>query len=228
LEEQTLIANKIGGSWELPRLRCPPSELLQLLKICCPKTARQVSGSGSLSRCAFVEVFEENHMKYYSVYDSPVGPLQMVSDGSSLIGLHFSNSKDAANSAGDPTVSPFPETAEQLDRYFAGSLEKFDLPILLNGSDFQVRAWNALRNIPYGETISYKMQAEQIGSMPRAVGLANGQNPVCIVVPCHRVIGADGRLVGYGGGLHRKRALLQFEATVHDFGPQPFSGLLKA
>jgi len=162
-------------------------------------------------------------MNYYCVYDSPVGPLQMISDGSSLIGLRFSNRKFAATSAHDPRIAPFPETREQLDKYFAGSLEEFDLPIVLNGSSFQVRAWNELRRIPYGETISYKVQAEKIGSVPRAVGLANGQNPVCIIVPCHRVIGADGRLVGYGGGLNRKRALLQFEALVRDFGPQPFS-----
>jgi len=167
-------------------------------------------------------------MKYYCVYDSPVGPLQLVSDGSSLIGLYFSKKASAVSGRDDPRVSPFPEAAEQLDKYFAGSLEVFELPIILNGSDFQVRAWNELRNIPYGETISYKMQAEKIGSVPRAVGLANGQNPVSIIIPCHRVIGADGRLVGYGGGLHRKRALLQFEATVKDFGPQPFCGLAKA
>ena len=152
----------------------------------------------------------------------------MVSNGSSLIGYTSARPSSDAFSADDPRVSPFPETVEQLDRYFAGSLEEFDLPILLNGSDFQVRAWNELRNIPYGETISYKMQAEKIGSVPRAVGLANGQNPVCIIIPCHRVIGADGRLVGYGGGLDRKRALLQFEATVRDFGPQPFCGQVKA
>jgi methylated-DNA-[protein]-cysteine S-methyltransferase len=171
-----------------------------------------------------MEVLGEKIMKYYCVYESPVGPLRLVSDGVSLIGLYFSKNTDAASATtDDPSVSPFPETAEQLDRYFAGSLEAFDLPILLNGSDFQVRAWNELRNIPYGETISYKMQAEKIGSVPRAVGLANGKNPVSIIVPCHRVIGADGRLVGYGGGLNRKRALLQFEAIVRDFGPQPFS-----
>ena len=114
---------------------------------------------------------------------------------------------------------------EQLEKYFGGSLEEFDLPILLHGTEFQVRVWNELRNIPYGETISYKFQAEKIGSVPRAVGLANGQNPVSIIVPCHRVIGADGSLVGYGGGLNRKRALLQFEANVRDFGPQPFDVL---
>ncbi|MBV8376425.1 MAG: methylated-DNA--[protein]-cysteine S-methyltransferase [Verrucomicrobia bacterium] len=163
-------------------------------------------------------------MSYYSVYRSPVGPLQMVSDGTSLIGLYFCNRTYPVKSPDDPTVSPFPETAEQLEKYFAGSLKEFDLPIALNGSEFQLRAWNELRKIPYGETISYKMQAEKVGSMPRAVGLANGQNPVCIIIPCHRVIGADGRLVGYGGGLDRKRALLHFEATVRDFGPQAFSG----
>jgi methylated-DNA-[protein]-cysteine S-methyltransferase len=166
-------------------------------------------------------------MNHYFVYESPVGPLQMVSDGSSLIGLHFSNRTTASRTSKDPTVAPFAETAEQLDKYFAGLLEVFDLPILLHGSDFQIQAWNELRKIPYGETISYKVQAERIESVPRAVGLVNGQNPVCIIVPCHRVIGANGRLVGFGGGLHRKRALLQFEALTRDFGPQPFPPLVK-
>jgi methylated-DNA-[protein]-cysteine S-methyltransferase len=175
-----------------------------------------------------MEIFGEKIMKYYCVYDSLVGPLQMVSDGSSLIGLYFNKKTSAASAADDPSVSPFRETAEQLDKYFAGLLEVFELPILLNGSEFQVRAWNELRNIPYGKTISYKVQAEKIGSVPRAVGLANGQNPVSIIIPCHRVIGADGRLVGYGGGLNRKRALLEFEAIVRDFGPQPFGGHVKA
>jgi methylated-DNA-[protein]-cysteine S-methyltransferase len=99
----------------------------------------------------------------------------------------------------------------------------FEIPIRFVGSSFQVRAWEALQSIPYGETISYKKQAERVGSVARAVGLANGQNPVAIIVPCHRVIGADGHLVGYGGGLNLKKALLNFEATVLDFGPQPFS-----
>jgi methylated-DNA-[protein]-cysteine S-methyltransferase len=166
-------------------------------------------------------------MNHYFVYESPVGPLEMVSDGSSLIGLHFSNRTTGFRLSNDPTVTPFSETAEQLDEYFAGLLEDFDLPISVQGSDFQIHAWNELRKIPYGETISYKTQAERIGSVPRAVGLVNGQNPVCIIVPCHRVIGADGRLVGFGGGLHRKRALLQFEALTRAFGPQPFPPLVK-
>ncbi|HYY29300.1 MAG TPA: methylated-DNA--[protein]-cysteine S-methyltransferase [Chthoniobacterales bacterium] len=161
-------------------------------------------------------------MKYSCIYNSPVGPLEMVSNGTSLIGLHFRSRKGSPLAANDLGVTPFQETAAQLDKYFAGILEQFDLPIELQGSEFQVRAWSELRKIPYGETISYKAQAERIGSVPRAVGLVNGQNPICIIIPCHRVIGANGRLVGYGGGLDRKKALLQFEATVHDFGPQPF------
>jgi methylated-DNA-[protein]-cysteine S-methyltransferase len=172
-----------------------------------------------------MQVLGERQTKHYHVYDSPVGPLQLVSDGSSLIGLYFGGRTRAVTPSDDPTVSPFPDTVEQLEKYFGGSLEEFDLPILLHGTEFQVRVWDELRNIPYGETISYKFQAEKIGSVPRAVGLANGQNPVSIIVPCHRVIGADGSLVGYGGGLNRKRALLQFEANVRDFGLQPFDVL---
>jgi methylated-DNA-[protein]-cysteine S-methyltransferase len=162
-------------------------------------------------------------MKYSCIYNSPVGPLEMVSNGTSLVGLHFRSRKESLPLANSLSVTPFRETAAQLDKYFAGMLEQFDLPIELQGSEFQLRAWNELRKIPYGETISYKTQAERIGSVARAVGLVNGQNPICIIIPCHRVIGANGRLVGYGGGLDRKKALLQFEATVHDFGPQPFA-----
>jgi methylated-DNA-[protein]-cysteine S-methyltransferase len=167
-------------------------------------------------------------MKYYCVYDSPVGLLQMVSNGSSLVGLHFRKTRKSTTAfQEDPTASPFPETVEQLEEYFEGSLREVELPVLLQGSDFQIRAWNELKKIPYGKTISYKAQAEKIESVPRAVGLANAQNPIAIIIPCHRVIGADGGLVGYGGGLDRKRALLQFEAIVRDFGPQPFSGYLR-
>jgi methylated-DNA-[protein]-cysteine S-methyltransferase len=162
-------------------------------------------------------------MKYYCDYKSPVGILHLVSNGSALIGLHFSDKNCASLPQTDPAVMPFPKALDQLNLYFAGSLEEFDLPIFFHGTEFQIRAWNELKKIPFGVTISYKVQAERIGSVPRAVGLANGQNPISIIVPCHRVIGANGRLVGYGGGLDRKRALLQFEATVKDFGPQPFS-----
>ena len=167
-------------------------------------------------------------MKYYCLYKSPVGLLQLVSDGSALVGLTFIDNENIASfreHTEEREVYPFPQTAQQLDRYFQGNLENFDIPILLHGTEFQVCVWNELRNIPFGTTISYKAQAEKVGNVARAVGLANGRNPISIIVPCHRVIGADGHLVGYGGGLDRKRALLQFEALVKDFGPQTMRGV---
>ena len=165
-------------------------------------------------------------MKYQTIYDSPVGRLKLASDGSYLIGLHFTTYQNEGSNYGEvvePGIKPFPEVIRQLTEYFQGIRTVFEIPIRFAGSPFQIRAWEALQSIPYGETISYKKQAERVGSVPRAVGLANGLNPVAIIVPCHRVIGADGHLVGYGGGLNLKKALLNFEATVLDFGPQPFS-----
>ena len=165
-------------------------------------------------------------MKYYCLYESPVGLLQLVSDGSALVGVIFADHKNNASLTEQREVHPFQQTGEQLDQYFQGNLQNFDIPILLHGTEFQVRVWNELRNIPFGTTISYKAQAEKVGTVARAVGLANGQNPIPIIVPCHRVIGANGQLVGYGGGVDRKRALLQFEAIVKDFGPQAFGDMV--
>jgi methylated-DNA-[protein]-cysteine S-methyltransferase len=165
-------------------------------------------------------------MKYQTIYASPVGQLKLVSDGSCLIGLHFTayqNDRSSLGEAFQPDMKPFPEVIRQLAEYFRGERTVFEIPIRFLGSPFQVRAWEALQSIPYGETISYKKQAERVRSVPRAVGLANGQNPVAIIVPCHRVIGADGKLVGYGGGLNLKKALLNFEAAGRDFGPHSFS-----
>ena len=165
-------------------------------------------------------------MQYQTIYNSPVGNLKLVSDGDSLIGLHFATDRNNGadfTPAPEPSVKFFPVVIRQLDEYFCGKRTVFEIPIRFIGSPFQIRAWHALQSIPFGETISYKKQAERVGSAPRAVGLANGQNPIAIIVPCHRVIGADGHLVGYGGGLNLKRALLNFETTVRDFGPQPFS-----
>ena len=167
-------------------------------------------------------------MKYYCLYKSPVGLLQLVSDGSALIGLTFIDDENIASlteKTEQREVYPFQQTVQQLDQYFQANLQNFNLPILLHGTEFQVRVWNELRNIPFGKTMSYKAQADKVGNAARAVGLANGRNPIPIIVPCHRVIGANGRLVGYGGGLDRKRALLQFEAIVKDFGPQAFQGV---
>ena len=164
-------------------------------------------------------------MRYQTIYTSPVGSLKLVSDGDFLVGLHFADQNDEPSFSEDPEpgVKLFLEVIRQLEEYFQGKRTVFEIPIRFIGSPFQVRAWHALQSIPFGETISYKKQAERVGSIPRAVGLANGQNPIAIVVPCHRVIGANGHLVGYGGGLNLKRALLNFEATVRDFGPQLFS-----
>jgi methylated-DNA-[protein]-cysteine S-methyltransferase len=167
-------------------------------------------------------------VKSYCLYKTPIGLLQLVSDGSALVGLTFIDNENIAShtrNAEQKEVFPFQQTVEQLDQYFRGNLQNFDIPILLHGTAFQVRVWNELRNIPFGTTISYKAQAEKVGNVARAVGLANGRNPISIIVPCHRVIGAGGQLVGYGGGLDRKRALLEFEALVKDFGPQTMRGL---
>ena len=167
-------------------------------------------------------------MKYYCLYKSPVGLLQLVSDGSALVGLTFIDNENIASlteHTEQREVYPFQQTVEQLDQYFQGNLQNFNIPILLYGTEFQLRVWNELRNIPFGKTMSYKAQADKVGNVARAVGLANGRNPIPIIVPCHRVIGANGQLVGYGGGLNRKRALLQFEAIVKDFGPQPMRGV---
>jgi methylated-DNA-[protein]-cysteine S-methyltransferase len=111
------------------------------------------------------------------------------------------------------------ETARQLDAYFARDLREFDLPLILKGTPFQVRAWQALRQIPYGITRSYAEQARAIGSPDavRAVGAANGRNPIPIVVPCHRVIGSNGKLTGFGGGLPLKQWLLDLEMTPRLF-----------
>lgn len=157
-------------------------------------------------------------MYYGDTLDSPIGPLRLVSDGEHLCGLYMSN--EAADQAGvlrhDPT--PFKDVKRQLSAYFAGTLHHFDVPLAAQGTPFQKHVWRALCDIPYGETISYGELARRIGNpkASRAVGLANGRNPISIIVPCHRVIGANGSLTGYGGGLPRKRWLLQHEGVAVD------------
>jgi methylated-DNA-[protein]-cysteine S-methyltransferase len=150
----------------------------------------------------------------YRTIDSPVGPLTLAGRGSVLTHLRM---VDQAHEPGRADWSPDPEAfgdvVEQLAAYFSGELTDFDIRLDLAGSRFQQRVWNALLTIPYGETRSYGEIARQIGATgsARAVGLANGRNPIAIVVPCHRVIGANGCLIGYGGGLDRKRTLLELE-----------------
>jgi methylated-DNA-[protein]-cysteine S-methyltransferase len=151
---------------------------------------------------------------YYRIIDSPIGPLTVAGSGGTLTHLRMIDQTHEPNRAEwvrDDSI--LPDVVNQLDAYFAGTLTEFDLALDLGGSAFQQRVWKALRTIPYGETRSYGQIAIQIGAAgaSRAVGLANGRNPISIVVPCHRVIGAAGSLTGYGGGLDRKRTLLQLE-----------------
>ncbi len=155
------------------------------------------------------------------IVDSPVGPLTLVAERGRLRGLFMDEQRHAPDMAdlgtpGDPADEPFAQAATQLAAYFSGQLTAFDLPLAPAGTPFQLRVWDALRTIPYGQTLTYGQLASQIGSpaASRAVGLANGRNPISVVVPCHRVIGADGSLTGYGGGLHRKRFLLDLERAV--------------
>jgi methylated-DNA-[protein]-cysteine S-methyltransferase len=158
----------------------------------------------------------------HTVIESPIGPLTLIAQDGRLAGVHMEVTRyePGAHARGE-AVGPGEEpvldaAAAQLDAYFAGELTAFDLPLTLNGTGFQRTVWGALRDIPYGKTISYGELARRIGqpSASRAVGLANGRNPVSIVVPCHRVIGADGSLTGYGGGMERKRFLLGLEQRV--------------
>jgi methylated-DNA-[protein]-cysteine S-methyltransferase len=152
----------------------------------------------------------------YSYFDSPIGPLLLTSDGVQLTGLYMETGRESRPSTDwvqDATAAPLAATREQLSEYFAGSRRTFELPLRLQGTAFQQRVWRELTEIPYGDTWSYGQLAARIGkpSASRAVGLANGRNPISILVPCHRVIGADGSLTGYGGGLERKQWLLAHE-----------------
>jgi methylated-DNA-[protein]-cysteine S-methyltransferase len=146
--------------------------------------------------------------------DSPLGKLLLVSDGESLTRLAMSPRPNDVPAEGRQEPAAFAEVQEQLEAYFDGELTEFDVPLAPRGSEFQLSVWNALREIPYGETASYGEIARRVGrpDAVRAVGSTNGRNPIAVIIPCHRVIGADGSLVGFGGGLDRKRLLLDLEA----------------
>ncbi|MFF3763285.1 methylated-DNA--[protein]-cysteine S-methyltransferase [Streptomyces sp. NPDC001922] len=152
----------------------------------------------------------------HTVIDSPLGPLTLVATDGTLSGLYMTEQRHRPpeDSFGTPDDTPFAAAVDQLNAYFAGELTTFDLPVRLDGTPFQRRVWTALRDIPYGGTVSYGQLAGNLGipSAARAVGLANGRNPIGIIVPCHRVVGAGGGLTGYGGGLDRKRRLLDHES----------------
>jgi methylated-DNA-[protein]-cysteine S-methyltransferase len=161
-----------------------------------------------------------------TMIDSPVGPLLLVARDGALTGLYLNERAPAKVAAaidneggcGKADATVFAEAARQLGEYFDGRRQVFDLPLDLDGTSFQRVVWEALLGIGYGETISYGQLADQIGrpTAARAVGLANGRNPVSIIVPCHRVVGSDGSLTGYGGGLATKRRLLDLEQRVSE------------
>ncbi len=162
---------------------------------------------------------------HFRIIDSPVGPLTLAGRGTTLGHLRMAGQTHEPDRSGwieDNEI--FPEAVEQLGAYFAGEITDFHVALDLAGTEFQRRVWTALQTIPYGETRSYGQIAAQIGApgASRAVGLANGRNPIGIIVPCHRVIGSSGGLTGYGGGLDRKRILLTLEKSRKPAGSTLF------
>jgi methylated-DNA-[protein]-cysteine S-methyltransferase len=155
---------------------------------------------------------------FTTLHPSPVGDILLRADDEGRLTELFLRHDGADRNPAHPPPNrrPFDAVREQLDAYFAGERETFDVPMALHGTPFQLRVWEQLTRIPFGETISYSELARRLDDpkLVRAVGLANGRNPVSIIVPCHRVIGADGSLVGYGGGLERKQWLLEHEAVA--------------
>ena len=148
----------------------------------------------------------------YEYYDSPIGLVEIGGTPDGITSLFFVEERRS----GVATNEMCEQAVKQISEYFTGSRQEFDLPILLSGTEFQRQVWQELRSIPFGQTVSYGDLARAIGkpSAVRAVGAANGDNPVSIIVPCHRVIGSDGGLTGYGGGLERKRWLLKHEGGL--------------
>jgi methylated-DNA-[protein]-cysteine S-methyltransferase len=154
----------------------------------------------------------------HAVVASPVGPITLVATGGALAGLYLDRQRYAPTpgSLGVPDPGPSAEAARQLEEYFSGERTAFELELALDGTSFQRLVWSELLAVPYGDTVTYGELARRIGqpTASRAVGLANGKNPVAIIVPCHRVVGTDGNLTGYGGGLDRKRFLIDLEQRV--------------
>ena len=153
----------------------------------------------------------------FTTVDSPIGPLTLMARDGNLTHLVMQDQAHATTTPAGSTRDDdaFTGVAAQLDEYFAGERTSFDVPMRLDGTDFQRRVWTELCGIPYGETISYGELARRVGNpkASRAVGLANGRNPIAVIVPCHRVIAADGSLGGYGGGADRKVHLLELERS---------------
>ena len=154
----------------------------------------------------------------HTIVDSHIGPLTLVASDGALSGLFMDDQRHRPDPStfGEYDARAFARISEQLDAYFDGTLDHFDVELAVHGTEWQKRVWAGLSAIPYGTTISYGELATRVGSpkASRAVGLANGRNPVGIIVPCHRVVGSSGSLTGYGGGLERKRWLLDHELKV--------------
>lgn len=159
-------------------------------------------------------------MTYYKWLESPVGELLLTSDGRSLTGLYLKGQKHFPTITADwqeaPEACPFLQATQQLREYFSHQRQHFDLPLSPEGTDFQQQVWQQLSTIPFGETISYGTIARALGqpTASRAVGAANGRNPISIIVPCHRVVAANGNLTGYAGGTDRKQWLLEHEKAT--------------
>lgn len=148
-----------------------------------------------------------------AIYDSPIGPLTLASNGSALIQVEFEGGKYPLPQFELGHDKIIDHARRELDQYFAGKLRTFTVQVAPQGTEFQRKVWAALQAIPYGETRSYAQQARAIGApkATRAVGAANGRNPIPVIIPCHRVIGANGSLTGFGGGMERKQILLELE-----------------
>ena len=159
---------------------------------------------------------------FFSTVPSPVGRLTMLGEGEDLVGLYFDHDPEATKARAGAVRDDrhLQRAAAELEEYFAGARTRFDLPLAPRGTEFQKAVWRALVRIPFGETATYGQIARSIGqpAASRAIGGANHRNPIAIVIPCHRVIGADGSMTGYGGGLDRKRLLLDLEARVASSG----------
>ena len=157
-------------------------------------------------------------MTHFKIIETPLGPLRLVSNGKALLRIEFADQHTSDGDAVDDEV--LQDCEQQLLEYFAGDRQVFKLPLAAQGTEFQHSVWAALQAIPFGESRSYRDIAEDIGNRKavRAVGAANGKNPIPIVVPCHRVIGSDGSLTGFAGGLAAKQLLLQLESSQIGIG----------
>jgi methylated-DNA-[protein]-cysteine S-methyltransferase len=180
-----------------------PPQLVRLKRAIAPSNKRSV--------------LYDRFMVDYTWINSPLGPLLLTSNGQSLTGLYLKGQKHFPKQTEEWREAPqselFDQTQEQLNQYFAHLRQTFDLPLAPQGTAFQQQVWQLLREIPFGETISYGTLAQRLGqpTASRAVGAANGRNPISIIVPCHRVVATNGKLTGYAGGVDRKQWLLQHE-----------------